>query len=675
MKLLSACRGFRSASRRPLATLLALATLLGGALLPVVTAPSAEAYPGTHVHLEGRGWGHGRGMGQWGSLGYAVDHGWSYSKILDHFYGNTSMGSVNNRRLSVSLLAHQGEPTIVAASGGLKTSVTGTATYSAVKVVQVGTSNKWDVFVGSGCGSSFSNQVKNDVAGGSVSYTSGSVEITPVNNSDPDKGLRVCESGGEERWYRGEIWASRHPEVKSQRTVNYVWLDDYLKGVVPRESPASWGDRSGGMEALKAQAVAARSYAIADRRDWDYAETCDTTACQVYGGYRHSRLGVLEVGNTNKAVNQTSGKVRVRSGGVQRTEFSSSTGGYSAGGTFPAVRDAGDDVSGNPNHAWTAQVAVKSIESRYPAIGRLVDVDITERNGKGDWGGRVRKVALVGTSRTVTISGNEFRSRFGLKSDWFTVTNRKPAGYWLMSSKGGFYTLSRGNIPFHGSAAGIRTVGEFVAGMAHPERGYYAVTDRGAVYAFDAPFHGAATDIRTVGRFVDAFMHPSGKGYYLITDRGAVYTFGDVPFYGAATNIRTVGRFVAGGMHHTGKGYYLITDRGAVYTFGDVPFHGAATNIPTSPIVEVLVHPQGRGYGLISDRGGVYAFGGFPFRGSVASIPISGKVVGASFHPDGGYYMVTDGGGVYALNSPFFGSATSIPHPGIVDILWYPKSQ
>ena len=62
-------------------------------------------------------------------------------------------------------------------------------------------------------------------------------------------------------------------------------MDDYLRGVVPRESPASWGDASGGkgMAALQAQAVAARSYAAAQNR-YSWAQTCDYQNCQVYGG-------------------------------------------------------------------------------------------------------------------------------------------------------------------------------------------------------------------------------------------------------------------------------------------------------------------------------------------------------------------------------------------------------
>src|SRR5687768_5048974 len=57
-------------------------------------APPASAYPADHVALAGHGFGHGRGMGQYGSLGYAIDHGWDYKRILGHYYGGTHEGTL-----------------------------------------------------------------------------------------------------------------------------------------------------------------------------------------------------------------------------------------------------------------------------------------------------------------------------------------------------------------------------------------------------------------------------------------------------------------------------------------------------------------------------------------------------------------------------------------------------
>ena len=110
----------------------------------------------------------------------------------------------------------------------------------------------------------------------------------------------------------------------------------------------------------------------------------------------------------------------MRDGEVARTEFSSSTGGWTAGGVFPAVEDLGDAVSINPNHDWEVQLEIEDIESRWS--GRELDrIYVSERNGLGQDGGRVYEVTLVFGEERFTISGNDFRRAFGLKSDWFSV--------------------------------------------------------------------------------------------------------------------------------------------------------------------------------------------------------------------------------------------------------------
>ena len=87
---------------------------------------------------------------------------------------------------------------------------------------------------------------------------------------------------------------------------------------------------------------------------------------------------------------------------MARTQYSSSTGGYTAGGTFAAVPDLGDSVcvpgACNPHHTWQAQVPVSAIESAYPQIGTLESVGVTQRNNLGDLGGRVLEMTLQGTA-------------------------------------------------------------------------------------------------------------------------------------------------------------------------------------------------------------------------------------------------------------------------------------
>jgi SpoIID/LytB domain protein len=233
--------------------------------------------------------------------------------------------------------------------------------------------------------------------------------------NDLNKMLTIC--GGPT--YRGQLQLVRTGDgVK--HTVNLVGVEDYLRGVVPRESPSSFA-----AAALEAQAVAARSYAMAEggetgQRYPGLAKTCDTTSCQVYGGAGLNGAS-REAASTNASVVNTANLVRryTSNNTLARTEFSSSTGGYTAGGDFPAVPDDGDAVSSNPRHNWQTSISASALSSRY-GIGQFVGIQITQRNGVGDWGGRVVTMSVIGTSKSVSLSGDQFRTDWALFSNWFT---------------------------------------------------------------------------------------------------------------------------------------------------------------------------------------------------------------------------------------------------------------
>ena len=232
--------------------------------------------------------------------------------------------------------------------------------------------------------------------------------------------LGVCERPGTDqfddgihaRYYRGSIRAV-NGTLGENRTVNLVPLDRYVQGVVPREMPAAWGGDGGGagMHALRAQAVAARSYGLAQTR-YSYARTCDTQSCQVYGGAGYRAAVNAEdggptpiVGNespfANQATTDTAGVVLVAHGAVVSTMYSASSGGYTNdAGAFPAVPDEGDQYSPLPDrHNWTTTLSVATIEAAYPQIGTLQLLRIAARNGLGEDGGRVRSMEIVGTAR------------------------------------------------------------------------------------------------------------------------------------------------------------------------------------------------------------------------------------------------------------------------------------
>jgi SpoIID/LytB domain protein len=195
---------------------------------------------------------------------------------------------------------------------------------------------------------------------------------------------------------------------------------------------ASWAPL--GSAALQAQAVAARSFGLAENR-YTYAKTCDLV-CQYYPGVAW-RQGVggaynrYEQPAVDSNVLATTGVVRrvgTTNGPIALTMFSASSGGWTAASSlpFPAVEDLGDATPGNPNHTWQTTVAAAAITAKWPAIGNFTSITITGRTGQGDWGGRVTTMAVNGDAGSVTITGDAFRSALGLKSNWFAVRGTVP---------------------------------------------------------------------------------------------------------------------------------------------------------------------------------------------------------------------------------------------------------
>ena len=96
----------------------ALLSVLSTTVTPVAAQEVAEPEEELVLSLDGHGWGHGRGMGQFGALGYAIDFGWSSEQILDHFYGDTTAGVQPNSLLTVRIDAANDDPTVVQVDSG-----------------------------------------------------------------------------------------------------------------------------------------------------------------------------------------------------------------------------------------------------------------------------------------------------------------------------------------------------------------------------------------------------------------------------------------------------------------------------------------------------------------------------------------------------------------------------
>ena len=420
--------------RRLVATVATGAVLLAAGVATALPAQAEETYPrppsGT-MYLSGHGWGHGHGMSQYGALG-AARQGRTWQQIVDFYYPNTDRTSIGNPLIRVDVRAHLANTTRVVAEAGLRASFGSAYSQSSSFSLPHETSGgvavkEWRVVRPALRPGVASKPVLQYVlADGSVKTSPQTPPGPQINITNPSTGLtRAIATSGAVRAYRGEVRGALVGDPGKEVLVPIAALpmDLYLRSVVPSEMPASWD-----ANALGAQAVAARSYANYGRehpRNAAFYDTCPTQQCQVFNGYSLTSAGTTttyEYASTNNAIAATAGVVLKYNGATAFTEFSSSSGGWSADGGKPyllAQSDPYDGVAANPNHDWRTSVSASAIESAWPQVGTFTQLRVTARDGNGEWGGRVRTVVLEGTKGSVTVSGNGFRMGLGLKSEWF----------------------------------------------------------------------------------------------------------------------------------------------------------------------------------------------------------------------------------------------------------------
>jgi SpoIID/LytB domain protein len=359
-------------------------------LTALALASSASA--GTIFVVKGKGWGHGVGLSQWGAFGLArgfgVDHHFTWQDIIAHYFHNTTIGD-RSGKVSVFL------------AGGRQSVTIG----SAFKVV------------------AGSRSVQH-VGDATVSKTStGRIKVGGVNGTfrspatfSPTGGVLHLNS----RHYRGKLIVS--VSAGALRIVNLLGIDAYVRGVVTNESPSSWGDL-GAQEALNAQAVAARSYAlytVAHGGGKCGGALCPSTVDQVYNGYDS------ETANGREAVAATGGKVVLHGGSVAQTFFSSSSGGRTAAsvdtwggnpGYLESTPDPADLNPSNPNRAWRILLTPKELANKL-GTRRPGDAAVSSRLS-----GRVNSIIVRAASWNKTVTGGpeHFRSAMNLKSSRFWI--------------------------------------------------------------------------------------------------------------------------------------------------------------------------------------------------------------------------------------------------------------
>ena len=347
------------------------------------------------IQLVGNGFGHGHGMSQHGAQQRA-SAGQSHRQILDFYYPGLSMGKAGGT-LSVLISADRTRDVIVAARSALTVrQVNGPRK---IKLATAKSSAKrWRLVPVSG------GRTRLDffrTSWRTFTTVKGAAEFSAAGRP-----ITLFVTAKTKVAYRGKLRAIRGD------TVNVVGLEDYLKGVVPREVPALWHP-----QAVQAQAVAARTYAAFERRRplAQHYQICDTSQCQVYGGYSD------EFAASNQAVAATAKQILKYGGRPAFTQFSASNGGWTSAGGFPYL-PAKADPQDTAYRGWTDSVSASEVQRAYPAIGSFEQAEIVGRDGKGEWGGRVASIRLVGTKTSTTISGETFRSVFGLNSTYFKLT-------------------------------------------------------------------------------------------------------------------------------------------------------------------------------------------------------------------------------------------------------------
>jgi SpoIID/LytB domain protein len=190
--------------------------------------------------------------------------------------------------------------------------------------------------------------------------------------------------------------------------------------------PSSWEPA-----AVQAQAIAARSYAryAVEHNASSLYDICDTTSCQVYGGMaRYDSSGNVVYGEesgSNTAVTATAGIVARYQSATIFAQFSASNGGWSTAGSQPylvAKADPYEVYSSDPYLNWQRQVPVANIAS-YFGLTSVQSIQINQRDGHGEWGGRVLQATVVGksgsTTKSVSTSGTTLAAAMGLPHHWF----------------------------------------------------------------------------------------------------------------------------------------------------------------------------------------------------------------------------------------------------------------
>jgi stage II sporulation protein D len=357
---------------------------------------AASASAATELIVTGKGWGHGVGMSQWGAYGYAR-HGWSWQRILAHYYPGTALAAAPVQHVRV-LLASARPHASIACAGGIRVSDRSGRGYSLPAGIY-----------------GFGPGLKLPVAHKRVRVKGGlrhreRYALVPVMRGLRSPLVFDCPSAPlawNGRAYHGLLVVRRHGPKLS--IVNSVPLDGYVSGVVGGEMPHNWN-----LAALEAQAVASRSYALATLKPSKHFDLFSDTRSQVYGGIAYETPGI------DFAVRRTAGRVLTWHGRVATTFFFSTSGGRTAdirevwpkAGDVPYLHSVDDPYdAASPHHTWGP------FTFDATRLARRLHLPAGPVSVRRTASGRAASIR-VGTK---VIDANTFRGDLGLSSTWFEI--------------------------------------------------------------------------------------------------------------------------------------------------------------------------------------------------------------------------------------------------------------
>jgi stage II sporulation protein D len=445
------------------------------ALLIGLLALPASAGAATRWVVKGGGWGHGIGMSQYGAYGMA-QQGSDYRAILAHYYTGTDVSKADTQTIRVLLQQNRDRVTFTGASRAGDNDLNPSKTYVArVSGGGVQIRDNKGKKVGS-----FAAPLSVSSADG---FRLGGTAINGVTDGTYHGGLELRPAGG------GGL-----------TVVNAVSLDAYVQGVVPGEMPSGWHP-----EALKAQAVAARSYALTTDAGGDVFDQYPDTRSQVYRGV------VAEQSSTNAAVRATAGEVVKYQGKIAVTYFFSTSGGhtenvenvfYNAAPSpyLKGVDDPTDKIA--PRHRWTFTYTQSSLQAKLrPYLsGKLKAVKVRKRGTSP----RIVAADVVGSKGTRRVTGTNLRQTLGVYDNWMSFKRVTTSATRATSAKKA------------GLAALVFGGGRGVAGSVDPgPRGSKLLVDRRDRHG---RWHRAATGtVGTGGRYRIALEQP---GTYRVKSGG-----------------------------------------------------------------------------------------------------------------------------------------------------------